>query len=142
MERVVVVTEAPIAEVLAGAERNEAAGATLLTTTIGAGGADGAWLDFYGLVRDTEPDGAVITAIDYEAHVAMAVHQIHRILDRLEARYPLSAVALVHRIGPVPVGVPSLLVRILAPHRGEALAACALLIDELKRDVPIWKHPQ
>jgi molybdopterin synthase catalytic subunit len=27
----------------------------------------------------------------------------------------------------------------VAPHRGEAFAACQWLIDEMKRVVPIWK---
>lgn len=137
MERIVLVTEDPIADVLA--RRTEG---TLLTDTVRATGLDGAWLDFYGIVRDAEADGSRVEAIDYEAHVAMAEHQIHRILDRMAVKYPLSAVVLVHRTGIVPVGEPSLLVRILSPHRGEALEACAELIDDLKRDVPIWKHPR
>jgi molybdopterin synthase catalytic subunit len=29
----------------------------------------------------------------------------------------------------------------VAPHRGEAFAACQYLIDEMKRVVPIWKKP-
>lgn len=105
----------------------------------------GAWLEFYGIVRDLEPAGEQderIAAIEYEAHERMALHQLERILDRLEPRYPLEAVLLVHRIGRVPVGEPSLLVRVLSGHRREALDACAELIDELKRWVPIWKHPE
>jgi MoaE protein len=36
---------------------------------------------------------------------------------------------------------PSLWVEVIAPHRGEAFAACQWLIDEMKRVVPIWKKP-
>ena len=32
-------------------------------------------------------------------------------------------------------------VEVVAPHRGEAFAACQWLIDEMKRTVPIWKKP-
>jgi len=41
----------------------------------------------------------------------------------------------------VRVNEPSLWVEIIGPHRGEALAACQWLIDEMKRVVPIWKKP-
>lgn len=103
-------------------------------------GAVGAWLDFFGVVRATEDDQPLI-ALDYEAHQKMAQHQLEQLLGRLEARYPLLAVLVVHRLGVVPVGESSLLVRIFSAHRKEALEACASLIDELKTWVPIWKHP-
>ena len=50
-------------------------------------------------------------------------------------------VGLVHRLGVVKVNEPSLWVEVVAPHRGEAFAACQWLIDEMKRVVPIWKRP-
>lgn len=100
----------------------------------------GGWLDFYGIVRGIEA-ATPITGIEYEAHREMAEHQIERILDQLAGKYPLEGMLVVHRIGFVPVGEPSLLVRVLSPHRGEALRACAEFIDELKTWVPIWKHP-
>jgi len=103
-------------------------------------GATGAWLEFYGVVRASEDDHPIV-ALDYEAHPEMAQHQLEQLLSRLETRYPLLAVLVVHRLGVVPVGTASLLVRILSAHRKEALEACASLIDELKHWVPIWKHP-
>jgi molybdopterin synthase catalytic subunit len=33
-------------------------------------------------------------------------------------------------------------VAVACPHRSAAFDACRALIDELKRDVPIWKHQQ
>jgi molybdopterin synthase catalytic subunit len=103
-------------------------------------GSAGAVLDFRGVVREDE-DGVALLALDYEAHEPMAVHQIEQILERLGREYPLLAALVMHRIGRVPVGEASLLMRLWAPHRGEALRACAEFIDELKRLVPIWKHP-
>jgi molybdopterin synthase catalytic subunit len=46
---------------------------------------------------------------------------------------------VVHRIGLVAAGEASLWIEVVAPHRGEAFAACQFLIDEMKRVVPIWK---
>lgn len=106
----------------------------------------GAWLDFYGIVRDLEAgesgDGERrIVAIEYEAHPEMAQHQLEMLARRIASAHSLEALLVIHRIGRVPVGEPSLLVRTLSGHRGESLRACAEFIDELKKWVPIWKHP-
>lgn len=100
----------------------------------------GAAIYFAGVVRETEGQGTV-TAIDYEAFQKMAEHQFGKIFDEIEKRWPIESVRLVHRIGLVKVNEPSLWVEIIAPHRGEAFAACQFLIDEMKKIVPIWKRP-
>jgi len=100
----------------------------------------GAAVYFAGVVRDSE-DGVAIRAIEYEAFEKMARHQFELILQEIEKRWPVESVRLVHRIGVVRVNEASLWVEIIAPHRGEALAACEFLIDEMKRTVPIWKKP-
>src|SRR5262245_19478335 len=95
---------------------------------------------FSGVVRGSE-DGNEIRAIDYEAFEQMARHQFELLFQQIEKRWPIESVRLVHRIGVVPVNEPSLWVEVIAPHRGEAFAACQFLIDEIKRLVPIWKRP-
>lgn len=100
----------------------------------------GAAIYFTGVVRGAE-EGATISAIDYEAFTQMAERQFHLLFDEMEKRWPIESVRLVHRIGVVRVNEPSLWVEIVAPHRGEAFAACQWLIDEMKRVVPIWKKP-
>ena len=71
----------------------------------------------------------------------MAERQFHLLFDEMAKRWPVESVRLVHRIGVVCVNEPSLWVEVIAPHRGEAFAACQWLIDEMKRVVPIWKKP-
>lgn len=100
----------------------------------------GAAVYFLGVVRGTEGDAA-INAIEYEAFHRMAEHQFNLLFDELQKRWPIESVRLVHRIGVVKVNEPSLWVEVIAPHRGEAFAACQWLIDEMKRVVPIWKKP-
>jgi len=100
----------------------------------------GAVIYFLGVVRGSE-EGAAINAIEYEAFQRMAEHQFDLIFDEMEKRWPIESVRLVHRIGTVKVNEPSLWVEVIAPHRGEAFAACQWLIDEMKRVVPIWKKP-
>src|SRR5207244_6566507 len=98
----------------------------------------GAVVYFLGVVRGTEQSRA-ISAIEYEAFKRMAERQFYLLFDTMEKRWPIESVRVVHRIGMVKVNEPSLWVEIIAPHRGEALAACEWLIDEMKRVVPIWK---
>ena len=43
-----------------------------------------------------------------------------------------SRVRLVHRLGVVKVNESSLWIEVVAPHRGEAFAACQFVIDEMK----------
>ena len=98
----------------------------------------GAAVYFAGVVRASE-EGKAISAIDYEAFKPMAERQFHLIFDQVEKRWPIESIRLIHRIGIVKVNEPSLWVEVIAPHRGEAFAACQFIIDEMKKIVPIWK---
>jgi molybdopterin synthase catalytic subunit len=100
----------------------------------------GAVVNFLGVVRGEE-EGEPIQAIEYEAFQQMAGHQFNLLFDEIEKRWPVESVRLIHRIGRVETNEPSLWVEVIAPHRGEAFAACQWLIDEMKRVVPIWKKP-
>jgi molybdopterin synthase catalytic subunit len=100
----------------------------------------GAAVYFAGVVRGAE-EGSGISAINYESFEPMARHQFELIFQEIERRWPVESVRLIHRIGVVPVNEASLWVEVIAPHRGEAFAACQYLIDEMKRVVPIWKKP-
>ena len=101
----------------------------------------GGIVDFWGVVRRTE-DGAPISGIEYEAHRAMAEHQLRAIAEEGILSFKLMQLTVLHRIGFVPVGEASLLVRVCSQHRVEAFRACSWIVDELKRRVPIWKRPR
>jgi len=100
----------------------------------------GAVIYFLGVVRESEGDER-ISAIEYEAFEKMVGHQFEIIFQEIEKRWPIESIRVVHRVGIVKVNDPSLWVEVVAPHRGEAFAACQWLIDEMKRSVPIWKKP-
>ncbi len=103
-----------------------------------ADGKAGAIVDFYGVVRGQEKE-APIEALEYEAYLAMAEKQLAEIAERLAEKFGAMEVEVEHRIGAVPAGEPSLHVRVRAAHRSEAFGLAEAIIDELKRDVPIWK---
>ena len=100
----------------------------------------GAAVYFLGVVRGTEGE-VPISALEYETFQRMAEHQLSLLFDELERRWPIESVRLVHRVGLVKAGAPSLWIEVVGPHRGEAFAACQWLIDEMKRVAPIWKKP-
>jgi molybdopterin synthase catalytic subunit len=127
MERVLQITTQPLDEraLLAGRKVSPGMGAAVY---------------FVGVVRGTEGE-TPIRALEYEAFERMAEHQFERLFEEMSRRWPIESVRLVHRVGVVNVGEPSLWVEVIAPHRGEAFAACQWLIDEMKRVVPIWKKP-
>lgn len=119
---------------------SEAIEETKLISQRGVSPGMGAAIYFLGIVRESEGTEK-ISAIEYESFGKMAEHQFNLLFDDVEKRWPIESVRLVHRLGLVKVGEPSLWVEIIAPHRGEAFAACQWLIDEMKRVVPIWKKP-
>ena len=127
MKRSLLITTSPIDEAALVAERQMSPGM-------------GAAVYFAGVVRESEGQTS-ISAIDYEAFQKMAEHQFGKIFDEISKRWPVESIRLIHRIGIVKVNEPSLWVQVVAPHRGEAFAACQFLIDEMKKTVPIWKRP-
>jgi len=102
------------------------------------GGEVGGVVTFWGVVRDVE-DGKPICALEYTAYREMAEHQFRELLAATHRKWKLKRIRVIHRLGIIAVGEPSLLVRVEAAHRGEAFAAAQFIIDELKDKVPIWK---
>ena len=102
-------------------------------------GGVGAVVEFAGVVRGEE-DGAAIAALDYEAYEKMARSEMEKIARDLAGQFPCDSIEVIHRIGRVPVGEVSIVVRIEAKHRAEAFGMLGEFMDRMKRDVPIWKR--
>jgi molybdopterin synthase catalytic subunit len=98
----------------------------------------GAIATFLGTVR-AHSRGRDVIALEYEAYEEMAEDVMAGIADELLARYDLCKVAISHRLGRVEVGETSVAIAVSAPHRQDALAACADAIEALKSQVPLWK---
>jgi molybdopterin converting factor subunit 1 len=98
----------------------------------------GAIATFLGTVR-AESRGRAVIALEYEAYEEMAEEVMAEIAGELQSRYDLCKVAMVHRLGRVEVGETSVAIGVSAPHRQDALAACADAIEALKARVPLWK---
>jgi molybdopterin synthase catalytic subunit len=90
---------------------------------------------FLGVTR-AEGD---LVALDYEAYAEMAQGQLIDLCGKARAKWGVLKIALLHRIGRVAIGEPSVIIAVSSAHRAQAFDACRFLIDELKRDVAIWK---
>ncbi|MEO3975870.1 molybdenum cofactor biosynthesis protein MoaE [Streptomyces sp. CAU 1734] len=93
---------------------------------------------FVGTVRDHD-GGADVDGLGYSSHPT-AEAELRRIAEGVVAKFPVRALAAVHRVGELRVGDLAVVVAVACAHRGEAFEACRKLIDDLKSEVPIWKH--
>ncbi|MFF2651254.1 molybdenum cofactor biosynthesis protein MoaE [Streptomyces sp. NPDC058045] len=93
---------------------------------------------FVGTVRNHD-GGADVDTLGYSSHPT-AEAELRRVAEKVAAGYPVRALAAVHRVGELSVGDLAVVVAVSCPHRGEAFEACRKLIDDLKHEVPIWKH--
>jgi molybdenum cofactor synthesis domain-containing protein len=97
----------------------------------------GATAVFVGAVRDHDA-GRAVTGLDYEAHPDAEAH-LARLLDRLVQDHPdICGIAAAHRTGELAVGEVAFAAAVSAPHRAEAFAVCAELVNRVKAEVPIW----
>jgi len=101
--------------------------------------AHGAIASFCGVVRE-HSDGRRVHRLDYEAYVPMAERVMSEVIAAIEERFPMVKLAIEHRVGSLVIGEIAVVVAAGAPHRREALAACAEAIDSVKATVPIWKR--
>jgi molybdopterin synthase catalytic subunit len=108
-----------------------------LLAAVAAEGSGGTVI-FLGTVRRSAQDGDV-ESIEYSAYREMAEPELERIVAEALERWPLTRIALQHRLGVVPTGEASLVIAASAPHRAEAYAASRFVIEETKRRAPIWK---
>ena len=93
---------------------------------------------FLGTTRATNR-GRTVLKLEYEAYAEMAVREFEKIAAAAAGRWELTRVAIVHRVGVVPLGQASVGIAVSAPHRREAIEACHYCIDSLKLVAPIWK---
>lgn len=99
----------------------------------------GATVLFLGTTRAVT-DGRQTTALAYESYRTMALATLSELEGRARQQWNLTEVAIVHRLGEVPVGETSVAIAVSSPHRQAAFAAGQWLIDTLKSTVPIWKR--
>lgn len=101
--------------------------------------AAGALASFLGVTRNSF-QGRTVDHLEYEAYAPMAEREMARIGTEIAKRWSsVTGIAIAHRVGRVEIGETSVAVVVSAPHRRDALAACAQGIERLKAGLPVWK---
>jgi molybdopterin synthase catalytic subunit len=99
----------------------------------------GAVVSFTGICRGSE-DGADITALTLEHYPGMAEAEIARHAETAMARWPVTGISVVHRVGRITPGENIVLVVTASKHRQAAFEAAEFLMDYLKANAPFWKR--
>ena len=103
---------------------------------------DGAVVSFVGLARPKNAAGEAVTGLFLDAYPGMTVKSLEAIAADALARFPVSAVHIVHRSGEIAPGQPIVFAAAAAPHRRAAFEAADYLMDRLKTDAAFWKREQ
>ena len=99
----------------------------------------GAIVSFLGITRATEGD-AEVYALEFDAWQEHLGGVLRDLANQACDLYGTSSVAMAHRTGSVGPGEPIVSIHVASPHRKEAFQACEWLIDELKKQAPLWKR--
>jgi molybdopterin synthase catalytic subunit len=100
----------------------------------------GAVSTFIGTTRVDEAGGNSVEYLEYEAYRPMADRKLEEIGAKIEERWDVGHVAIVHRIGRVDPGEASVAIVVASPRRGPAFEASRYAIERIKEIVPIWKR--
>jgi molybdopterin synthase catalytic subunit len=98
----------------------------------------GAVVNFVGTVRDNS-EGKRVLYLEYDAYPEMAKKKLADIAAEIKDKWPISDVAITHRLGRIEIGEIAVVIAISSAHRRQAFTACKYAIDRIKEIVPIWK---
>jgi molybdopterin synthase catalytic subunit len=101
----------------------------------------GAIVTFSGICRGSE-NGEAIAALTLEHYPGMAEAEIQRHTDEAMARWPLTGITVVHRVGRITPGENIVVVLAASQHRQAAFQAAEFLMDYLKANAPFWKREE
>jgi molybdopterin synthase catalytic subunit len=100
----------------------------------------GAVATFVGTTRVDESSGEKVEYLEYEAYRPMADKKLEEIGGEIKKRWEVGHVTIVHRLGRVEPGEPSVVIVVASPRRVPAFEASRYAIERIKEIVPIWKR--
>jgi molybdopterin synthase catalytic subunit len=104
----------------------------------GTEGSVGAIASFIGLVRGD--DGLIAMTLDHYPHMCEREIAVH--VAQARARWPITALRIVHRVGRLTPGERIVFVGVASAHRQAAFQAAEYLMDYLKTRAPFWKREE
>lgn len=101
----------------------------------------GAVVVFSGTARDHSEGRDDVSVLEYEAYEEEVLPRLASLATATRQRWAdVGRIAMIHRVGAVPIGESAVVVAVAAPHRDSAFLAARFCIDSLKATVPIWKR--
>jgi len=98
----------------------------------------GSMVSFVGLTRG-EDGGITVERLEFESWEEKLPDVLNNLAEQAVEQFGVTSVLLAHRTGSVSPGEPIVCIHVASPHRAEGFEACSWLIDELKRQAPLWK---
>ncbi|HIC50818.1 MAG: molybdenum cofactor biosynthesis protein MoaE [Candidatus Thalassarchaeum betae] len=98
----------------------------------------GSVVTFVGLTRG-EDNGVTVERLEFDAWEERLPTVLEELAEQAFGQFGVSSVVLAHRTGSVGPGEPIVCIHVGSAHRAEGFEACSWLIDELKRQAPLWK---
>lgn len=96
----------------------------------------GAIVTFVGVCRS---ENGRLAALELEHYPDMAEAELARIVKEAAERWPLQAMAVIHRTGRIAPGEDIVLAIAVSSHRAAAFGAAEYVMDFLKTEAPFWK---
>jgi len=93
---------------------------------------------FLGQIRADVIEGKKVAAIAYTAYEEMANLKFHEIREKTFTKFDLTCMHIYHSLGKVAVGEICLFVFVSSPHRKEVLEALQHVVEEIKKEVPVF----
>ena len=102
----------------------------------------GAIVTFTGLVREvygTDSAAGAVQSLTLEHYPGMTEKCLRDIQLKAEARWPLLATKIIHRVGELHSHDQIVLVATASAHRHAAFESAEFIMDYLKSNAPFWK---
>ncbi|TLD22441.1 hypothetical protein PspLS_08144 [Pyricularia sp. CBS 133598] len=101
----------------------------------------GAIVVFVGTTRNSF-DGKPVKELNYTAYNPMALRTMISICKAMKTKHGLKGIAMVHRLGVVPISEDSIVIAVSSPHRQAAWRAGEEALEECKAKVEVWKREE
>ena len=98
----------------------------------------GAIVSFIGITRGYD-GGEEVLRLEFDSWQEKLSETLYSIAEEAISKFSLRSIAMAHRTGNVGPGENIVAIHVASPHRKEAFEGCSWLIDELKRQAPLWK---
>jgi len=98
----------------------------------------GSVVSFVGLTRGQD-DGVAVERLEFDSWEEHLPTVLAELAEQTVGQFDVLSVVLAHRTGSVEPGEPIVCIHVGSTHRADGFEACSWLIDELKRQAPLWK---